>query len=117
MLRMDGIELTAKVKTLKPRLPVIMVSAAGDVKAWLTAMRAGAYGYVPKPASMEELALFVERAMLEERLERELREQSVLLDKRTNELDKALHELRELEEVVKLIATRGQTERAGEPAR
>ena len=118
MPRMDGIELTTKAKTLKPRLPVIVLSAAGDVETSLKAMRAGAYCYVPKPADIEELSLFIERAMLADRLERELREQNALLDKRTNELDKALHELQGLQETINQIAARRrpQTERAGEPA-
>ena len=115
MPRMDGIELTAKVKKLKPRFPVIILSAAGDVETSLKAMRAGAYGYVPKPADMDELASFIERAMLADRLERDLREQNALLDKRTNELDKALHELQGLQETISLIAARHrpQTECAG----
>jgi len=70
MPKMDGIELTAKAKKLKPRLPIIILSAAGDVDTSLKAMRAGAYCYVPKPADMEELSLFIERAMLADRLEK-----------------------------------------------
>ena len=119
MPRMDGIELTTKAKELKPRLPIIITSAADEVETSLKAMLAGAYAYIPKSLGMEELSTLIGRAMLVGRLERQLREQGALLDGRTDELEKALHELQELQETVKLIASRrqqSQDERAGAPA-
>ena len=95
MPRMDGIELTRKVKKLKPRMPVIVMSANSEVDASLEALRAGAYCYVVKPVNFDELALFMDRAMLSIRLEKELREQNVLLEARTKELERTLTALRE----------------------
>ncbi|MHC4698234.1 MAG: hybrid sensor histidine kinase/response regulator [Planctomycetota bacterium] len=99
MPRMDGIELTQKVKEIRPRLPVIALSAAGDAETSLNALRAGAYCYVVKPADIQELSLFMDRSMLADMLERNLRQKNALLEERTEELTKALTELREQSEI------------------
>lgn len=94
MPRMDGIELTHAAKKVKPRLPVIMLSAASDVEASLNALRAGAYCYVTKPAIINELALFIDRAIRTDSLEMELRHQNALLESTMEELRESLDELR-----------------------
>ncbi len=95
MPRVDGIELTRKVKRLKPKLPVIVLSAIGDVDASLRALCAGAYCVAVKPVSVQELSLFIDRAVLTEKLRCELREQNALLEKTAEELRKSLNELTE----------------------
>ncbi len=99
MPRMGGIELTRKIKEIKPRLPVIALSAAGDADTSLNALRAGAYCYVVKPVNIRELSLFMNRAMLADKLEQESRQRNALLEERTEELTKALNELREQSEL------------------
>ena len=115
MPHLGGIELTTKLKMFKPKLPVIVLSAAEDAASSLAALRAGAFCYVVKPADIDELALVIQRAMHADRLERELREQHVLLEKRTAELEKALQEL---QEAAALLTSQGRprAERAGAPA-
>jgi len=93
MPRMNGIELTRQVKRFKPKIPVIVMSANGEVDASLEALRAGAYCYVVKPVNFDELALFMDRAMLSDRLERQLRERNTLLEERTKELRSTLNAL------------------------
>ena len=112
---MDGIELTTKAKQLKPRLPIIILSTSGDAATSLEAIRAGAYCHLAKPVNAEQLSLFIERAMLTDRLERELGEQNVVLDMRTRELGKALLELHEAANLIS-VCRRPQTERAAELA-
>jgi signal transduction histidine kinase len=94
MPRMDGIELTRKAKALKPGLPVIVCSATNSSEASLNALRAGAYCYVLKPVNVDELSLFMDRARQANRLEGQLREQNALLERRTEELARALGEIR-----------------------
>ena len=93
MPRLDGLQLTCEIKKLKPGLPIIVLSAASDVETSLDALYAGAYCYINKPVNHKELLLVVERAILTDRLQTELREQNSLLEKRAEEMNGLLEEL------------------------
>ena len=54
---MDGLELLRWIRAERPRLPVVMISAYGEVTDAVTAMKVGAYDYVVKPFDPEELVL------------------------------------------------------------
>jgi signal transduction histidine kinase/DNA-binding response OmpR family regulator len=60
---MDGVELLTKLKQKDSGLPVIVVTASGDVGSAVAAMRAGAEDYLSKPIDVGELELAVERAL------------------------------------------------------
>jgi len=70
---MDGLELLARIHERSPDLPVIMLTAYGDVPSAVQAMRAGAFDYVSKPFDNDELRALVARACEMRRLERENR--------------------------------------------
>ncbi len=59
---MDGFALLAQLKEREPELPVVLLTAHGNERTAVQAMKAGAYDYLPKPFSTEELALVVGRA-------------------------------------------------------
>jgi DNA-binding NtrC family response regulator len=63
MPRMNGMELLQRVKQKSPDLPVIIMTAYGEVKTAVEAMKLGAENYVTKPLDMEELRILVSRAM------------------------------------------------------
>jgi len=63
MPEMDGIELTSKLKERLPHVPVIVVTAYGDVSSAVNAMRAGAVDFITKPIDFDVLSLSVERAI------------------------------------------------------
>lgn len=54
---MDGLELLRWIRSERSRLPVIMISAYGEVNDAVTAMKLGAHDYVVKPFDPEELVL------------------------------------------------------------
>ena len=54
---LDGLELLRWIRAERPRLPVIMISAYGEVTDAVTAMKLGAHDYVVKPFDPEELVL------------------------------------------------------------
>ena len=54
---LDGLELLRWIRGERPRLPVIMISAYGEVTDAVTAMKLGAHDYVVKPFDPEELVL------------------------------------------------------------
>ncbi|MEW6356622.1 MAG: fused response regulator/phosphatase [Planctomycetota bacterium] len=49
MPRMDGFEFMEHLRALDPEIPVIIVTAVGDVKNAVRAVRLGAYDFVHKP--------------------------------------------------------------------
>ncbi len=56
-----GLDLLQVCKQRSPRTEVIVITAHGSVETAVAAMRLGAYDYITKPFSMEELLLIVER--------------------------------------------------------
>ncbi|MBI3919314.1 MAG: PAS domain S-box protein [Betaproteobacteria bacterium] len=75
---MDGFEVLARAKAHDKALPVIMVTAYGETRDAVRAIRAGAYDYVSKPFNNEDVVLTVRRALEEQaarrKAEQELKE-------------------------------------------
>jgi DNA-binding NtrC family response regulator len=63
MPEMDGFLLLAQCRELEPELPVVMLTAHGNERAAVRAIKAGAYDYLAKPFAIEELRLCVQRAL------------------------------------------------------
>ncbi len=57
----DGLEIVKQCKEQWPRTEVIVITAHGSVDTAVGAMKSGAYDYITKPFSMDELLLSVER--------------------------------------------------------
>ncbi len=64
----DGLELISRVAMVNESTAVIMITAYGTVEGAVQAMRMGAYDYVQKPFSLEELELKAERALRHRKL-------------------------------------------------
>jgi two-component system NtrC family response regulator len=60
---MDGLELLKSVKSYNKDLPVIMITAFGEVEKAVVAMKAGAYNYLAKPFNNDELLLNIRKAI------------------------------------------------------
>ena len=60
---MSGIELLAEIRKVDEDLPVILMTAYASVATAVEAMREGAFDYVTKPFSGDELAIAVDRAI------------------------------------------------------
>ena len=63
-----GLALVEEAHDIDPDLPVIMVTGHGDVTLAVQAMRSGAYDFIPKPFSPEQLVEVVQRALDKRRL-------------------------------------------------
>ena len=72
---MNGLELLAEIRRIDAELPVVFMTAFGSVETAVEAMRKGAFDYVTKPFSGDELSISAERALEHARL---LRENQVL---------------------------------------
>jgi two-component system response regulator AtoC len=62
MRRVSGIELLEHVKTKFPDTVVVLITAFGTVDSAVTAMKMGAFDYLTKPCSPDEIELVVNRA-------------------------------------------------------
>ncbi|MGH9341479.1 MAG: sigma-54-dependent transcriptional regulator [Acidobacteriota bacterium] len=69
----DGLQLLSSLMKKERDLPVIVLTGHGSVPSAVECMKAGAYDYVQKPAEPQQLAMILERALKENRMERELR--------------------------------------------
>ena len=69
----DGMAVLARAKDLRPETAVVMITAHGNEKIAVEAMKAGAEDYIPKPFDNDEIRVVVQRALDRYRLEREHR--------------------------------------------
>ena len=69
---LDGLEVLRAVKRVSPETEVIVMTAFGTVENAVEAMREGAYDYVLKPFSINEVELKAERALDRNRLASEV---------------------------------------------
>jgi two-component system nitrogen regulation response regulator NtrX len=65
----DGIQTLKEIKSLKPDLPVIMISGHGNIELAVKATRMGAYDFLEKPLSLERVLLAAQRALEKRTLE------------------------------------------------
>ena len=75
---MDGIEVLRAIRRLDPEALVILFTAFATVETAVEAVKEGAFDYIPKPFSADQLRLVIERALTQRRLleeNRRLREQ------------------------------------------
>ncbi|MBR0749049.1 response regulator transcription factor [Bradyrhizobium japonicum] len=63
MPEMDGFEVHARLRLINPDLPVIVVTAQGDVQTAVRAMKAGAADFIEKPYSDDALIAAIESAL------------------------------------------------------
>ena len=68
---MDGIQLLGKLHEQDVDLPVIVMTAFGEVETAVGAMRAGARDYLSKPVNVGELSVVLSRELEQRRLRQE----------------------------------------------
>ena len=60
---MDGMQVLREIKKIKPDLPVLVLTAFGDIKNAVEAMRQGAHDYLTKPFNNEEMIINIRKAL------------------------------------------------------
>ena len=71
MASVGGIEALETIKTFKPEIPIIMMTAYSSVPTAVQAMKAGAYDYLTKPLDIDELKMIISKALRHHQLEKE----------------------------------------------
>lgn len=68
MPRMDGLQLFARIREIDPEIPVILITGHADVPTAVTALREGAFDFLPKPFATDHLVASVAKALDTRRL-------------------------------------------------
>ncbi|QIT55079.1 sigma-54-dependent Fis family transcriptional regulator [Aquisalimonas sp. 2447] len=69
---MDGMEVLEQLTRDYPELPVVMISAHGDTRAAVQAVKAGASDYLTKPFALDEVVHLIETSTRRARMRSEL---------------------------------------------
>ena len=94
---MDGIQVLACIREMRPELSIIMLSASTDQEIVLEALRLGASDYLAKPLHDEELVLAVGRAL-------ESYEANAARRRLRQRIDRLVEGMERLSQVVRLAA-------------
>jgi len=73
MEKVDGLDVLEAVHAVDPEVPVLLMTAFGGVESAVEAMKRGAYHYFTKPFRLDEVLVFLGRALAERRLRAENR--------------------------------------------
>jgi two-component system response regulator AtoC len=73
MREMSGIELCERVAANRPDVPVVVLTAFGNLDTAVAAIRAGAYDFISKPVEVDALAISVDRAAKHRQLRAEVK--------------------------------------------
>jgi DNA-binding NtrC family response regulator len=73
MVGMSGHQLQTELKRIAPNLPVVIITAFGSIQTAVESMKLGAFDYITKPFSSDELLLVVSRALEDRSLRQEIR--------------------------------------------
>ncbi len=95
MPRMSGQEVLKKVKEIDPDIIPIVITGYATVESAVDAMKKGAYDFLPKPFSPEELRIIMRRGLERKKLIREtkrLRKEKKLMEE--NFITMVSHQLR-----------------------
>ena len=78
---MDGIDLLKRIKTTRPEIQVIILTAYGDIGSAVEATKLGAYDYLTKPFENERLRITIKRALESQKLTQEVLQLKIELKK------------------------------------
>lgn len=109
MPNLDGMGLLEKIKGEHPDLPVIVITAYGEIESAVEAMKAGAADYLTKPLNEEHLKLAVEKALQWKTV---VSENQRLRNEKKNQFDfpNIVAESRAMKELLELAAKVAQSE-------
>ncbi len=82
--KVDGITVLQEIKKKLNNVQVIVITAYGSIKSSIKAMKEGAFHYITKPVDMEELYLYVEKAVEYKNLNYSLNNLKSILNEKYN---------------------------------
>src|SRR5437899_7843150 len=67
MERVDGFDVLEGMRGIDPTVPVLLMTAFGAIESAIEAIKRGAYHYFTKPFQLDEILVYVERALADRR--------------------------------------------------
>ncbi len=86
MPRVDGLETLQAIKGIDPDAEVVMTTGVGTIETAVEAMKKGAYDFIQKPYSMDQVHVIINRAIEKRRLKTEVSELKTVLATVSNEI-------------------------------
>jgi len=80
----DGLTVAAEMKRRIPAVPIIMITAYGEIDSAVKAMKMGIYDYVTKPMDNNDLLFTIKRALEKQDLLLEVEQLRTVLNERTS---------------------------------
>ena len=95
MPEMDGVEVARRIRDYDPGIVTIIITGYATIESAVAVMKEGAYDYLPKPFTPDELLIVVQRGLEKRRLDLEsaaLREEKAAMER--NFVTMVTHQLR-----------------------
>ncbi len=104
----DGLQVAAEMKKRIPSVPIIMITAYGEIDSAVKAMKMGVYDYVTKPVKKNDLLLSIKRALDKQELVREAAHLRNVLSERAS-LYALMGSSKPVKDLVRLVEKVGPT--------
>jgi len=114
MPRMDGLEVLAELRKMRPSLPVVMISGHGTIATAVEATKLGAFDFMEKPLERERVLLVLRNALEKRRLEERVREYQVSAEERYRLIGNSRALLEAQEAVARIAPTKASVLITGE---
>jgi two-component system response regulator GlrR len=105
----DGIAVMEELLRIHPTLPVLILTAHGSIPNAVEAMQKGAYGYLTKPFDDKELKIYIEKALGQQRMSREIQRLKLLV-KELYGLDHVVARSPSMQELLQQVARVADTD-------
>lgn len=97
-----GIETLKRIKSMEPSVPVIMLSAQGNIELAAETIKLGAADYFTKPVDLERLRLSIQNTLYTTRLEQRVRQLQETIESSVH-FDNIVSVSRKMKEALKLV--------------
>lgn len=102
---LDGMQVLQQLKTVRPEIPVIMISGHGTIETAVQSTKLGAFDFIEKPVSLEKLVITAKNALTMYRLQQE----NLLLKERFQPQPQLIGQSPAMQELQQQIAVVGPT--------
>ena len=97
MPKMDGLEMTSKIKEINPQIPILVLSAHTEAKHLLQGIKLGVEGYLLKPIEIDQFKIQILKTINNIKIQKENKEYKKSLETKVQE---QLEELKEQDRVL-----------------
>jgi two-component system, OmpR family, phosphate regulon sensor histidine kinase PhoR len=98
---MGGLEMMEQVRQIDPEIIMIVITGFATIETAVDAMKRGAYDYIPKPFTPDQLLAFVNRGLEKRRLSMQAKQ---LMEERDQKLLEVANERSKIHTIVNSIA-------------